>query len=94
MITHDTDGPFVRAANAAATEPQTEAVYGIRTSYADGTSLIWNAAPTPPTDEKVNGMWTFARRYGKDHGHGMLLELTRVARSVTLSATDWEEIPE
>lgn len=94
MITHDDNGPFLRSAYGATTEPQTETVYAIEVIYSSGKPDYWNAQTVPHTREAVNNLRQSVARSERDAGKRRVVSATAVFRTVTISATPWAELPE
>lgn len=87
-ITHDLNGPFVRAAHAHTSEVQTETVWAIEVTSATGTEY-WNATNTESTDDDLALALKAARRMNLgDH----TISARIVRRDVSISATEWVEV--
>jgi hypothetical protein len=91
LIEHDSNGPFVRS-HAATTEGQTEAVYAVRVKYKSGKEEFWDPQVKPHTNESVNKTRDMAYRFvNRDMKQNQVASIEAVSRTVTITATDWEE---
>jgi hypothetical protein len=84
MIENDINGPFVRAAWHATTDPQAATVYGVRVDYADGHHEVWSVDNKPHEPKRLHDWvktWSTKEK--------PIVNVTQVQRDVTISASDW-----
>jgi hypothetical protein len=90
LIEHDSNGPFVRS-HAATTAGQTETVYAVQVRYLNHKEEFWDVQIKPHTDESVDAIRNMAYRGMKLDRESIVVSVRAVSRTVTITATDWEE---
>jgi hypothetical protein len=91
LIEHDANGPFLRSHNAT-NAGQTEAVYAVRVKYRSGKEEFWDPQVKPHTNESVNKTRDTVYRFvNRDMKQNQVASVEAVSRTVTITATDWEE---